>query len=393
MKGVPHLALRYLAHNRLKTTVLVLSLTLIFFLPWGLQVLVEQGSADLLARAESTPLLVGSRGSPLELVLSSIYFDVDPPAPLTWGDREKVLESGLATAIPLRLGFRASGYPIVGTGLKYFDFRRLELASGHFPTILGECALGSSVAAELDLGPGDTVVSSPETVFDLAGVYPLRMKVTGVLAPAFTADDRAVFVDVKTAWVIEGLGHGHQDLSAPEASAAVLDRDDDNITANAAVVEYNEITEETLSSFHFHGDLMEYPLSAMLVVPRDERSEVILRGRWEDPATTTQIVRPRVVMEDLLSTILTLRTFILAGSALMAIGTISTTALVFWLSLRLRRREILTLHKIGGSRRAIAGLLASEAVLVLAVSAGLATLLVALVSRYAADIAKALVLA
>jgi len=37
-----------------------------------------------------------------------------------------------------------------------------------------------------------------------------------------TADDLAVFVDVKTTWIIEGLAHGHQDLSRPEAAAGVL---------------------------------------------------------------------------------------------------------------------------------------------------------------------------
>ena len=58
------------------------------------------------------------------------------------------------------------------------------------------------------MGVGGHVVSSPESVFDLAGVYPLKMAVVGVLAPTHTPDDDAVFVDVKTAWVIAGLAHG-----------------------------------------------------------------------------------------------------------------------------------------------------------------------------------------
>ena len=47
-------------------------------------------------------------------------------------------------------------------------------------------------------------------------------------------DDRAVLCDVRTAWVIAGLAHGHDDLDRPEAATTVLSRDGDNIVANAA---------------------------------------------------------------------------------------------------------------------------------------------------------------
>ncbi len=143
-----------------------------------------------------------------------------------------------------------------------------------------------------------------------------------------------------------------------------------------------------IDSFHFHGETGEFPITALLLAPPDQRSETILRGRWEDPDVEDQLVVPRQVIADLLETILTIRSFVLAGSALMAIATFATAILVFWLSLRLRAREISTLHKIGGSRRRIFVLLASEAGLVLALSIGLSTALVALVASYAADIVK-----
>ena len=49
------------------------------------------------------------------------------------------------------------------------------------------------------------------------------MKVVGVLSPVATPDDEAVFVDVKTAWVIAGLAHGHDDVTAPGAESGVLE--------------------------------------------------------------------------------------------------------------------------------------------------------------------------
>ena len=61
-------------------------------------------------------------------------------------------------------------------------------------SFVGECVIGKRVAEKLDIGVGDSLISSPENFFDLAGVYPLKMTVVGVLNISDTPDDRAVFV-------------------------------------------------------------------------------------------------------------------------------------------------------------------------------------------------------
>jgi putative ABC transport system permease protein len=269
----------------------------------------------------------------------------------------------------------------VGTTLDYFDFRGLRVASGRQVAVLGECVLGSRAAERLEVEPGDHIVSSPESVFDIAGVYPLRMKVVGILDFSDSADDDAVFVDVKTAWVIEGLGHGHQDLSAPEAAAGVLRREGNVVVGNAAVMQYNEITPDNIDSFHFHGDLSAFPLTAVIALPPDQRSSALLQGRYQG-AEVTQIVRPVEVMDALLGTILTVERFVVAGAITVGVATLATAFLVFMLSLRLRRRERETLFKIGGSRAAVATVMASEIVVVLATGVVFALALTALTQRY-----------
>ncbi len=256
--------------------------------------------------------------------------------------------------------------------------------------MLGECVLGSRAAEALGAGPGDYVVSSPESVFDIAGVYPLKMRVVGVLDFADSADDDAIFVDVKTSWVIQGLVHGHQDLNRPEAAAGVLGREGNRVIANASVVQYNEITEENLESFHFHGDLSDYPLTAVLAVPPDQRASALLQGRYQSDEDLAQIVTPLAVMEDLLGTILTVERFVVAGAVIVGLATLATAALVFLLSLRLRRRERLTLFKIGGSRLAVASVMASEVVVVLASGALLAAGLTTLTSQFGSLAIRAL---
>jgi len=388
-----YLATRYLRHHRAKTLILVISIAVIAFLPFGLNVLVTRSGEALMARAEGTPLVLGARGSSLELVLSALYFESDPPPSTRYREVDRVAQSGLAQAIPLHVRFRAQGQPIVGTTLEYFEFRALRIAAGRRMAVLGECVVGAAAARTLGLAPGDTVVSSPESAFDLAGAYPLELQVVGLLAPAHGPDDQAIFVDVKTAWVIEGLGHGHQDLRRLEAQSAVMTRDAERITANASVVEYNRITPDNAESFHFHGALSDYPLTAVIAVPPDARARALLMGRFEGADDHSQILRPERAMGELLETVFTLRSYFVAGIAIVGLTTISTAALVFFLSFRLRQREIETMVKIGGARSHIAALLVMEVAVVLGLGLVLAGVLTLLIERNGEAIMRAILVA
>ncbi len=392
MKDVLYLAWRYLAHNRVKTAVLVGSIMLIIYLPVALRVLINQSAADLTARADVTPLLVGAKGSPLELALSSLYFESDTPELTTYSEAARIADSGLAQAIPLYVRFRVRTQPIVGTSIEYLDFRGLHIADGRAMAILGECVVGAKAAQRLGVAAGDSVVTSPESVFDIAGVYPLKMRVVGVLEPAFTADDLAVFVDLKTAWIIQGLVHGHQDMAAPESASGVLSREGDNVVANASVLQYTEITSENIDSFHFHGSIEDYPVSAVIADPHDQKSATILMGRYETSDESVQIIQPITVVEELLGTIFTVQNFVIAGMLLVGLAALATAVLVFALSLRLRQREIETMAKIGGSRLLVAAILVTEITAVILTSVVLAAVLTALTARFASATVRLLLL-
>ncbi|TDI45417.1 MAG: ABC transporter permease [Acidobacteria bacterium] len=391
MKQTLYLAWRYLAFHRLKTFILLTSITLILYLPVGLRVLVNQSSQQLTRRADATPLVVGSKGSPLELVLNTLYFRSDFPEPMRYSEAQKVRDSGLARIVPMYVRYHSRGHPIVGTSVDYFDRRELAVQTGRLFTFVGECVLGARVAEALGVHVGDAVISSPENLFDLAGEYPLKMTIVGILAQADSPDDDAIFVDIKTTWIIEGIGHGHQDVADGEAAGAVLSRDGNRVVANASIVKYNEITEDNLDEFHFHGDLSDYPITAVVAFPPDQKSSALLQGRYENADERAQIARPSEVMAELLDTILTIESFVLAGAVIVGIATLASASLVFMLSLRLRRREMETLFKIGGSRANVGALMASEMVFVLVTGIVLAAGLTFLTSQFGAALVRALI--
>ncbi|MGB5537847.1 MAG: ABC transporter permease, partial [Thiogranum sp.] len=301
-----------------------------------------------------------------------------------------ITATDLAVAVPLYVRFQARGFPIVGTTLDYFDFRQLKLAAGTPFGLLGECVIGAAVAQKIGLKPGDSLLSSPESVFDLAGVYPLKMRVTGVLAPTHSADDLAVLVDVKTAWVIEGLVHGHEDVTRSRDSSVIIERSESNVTANAKLMQYTEITEANIDAFHLHGNPADYPLTAVIALPHDDKAATILRGRYQDTDSLYQIVPPADVIDTLMTTIFRIRNVLDAVILFVGLATLMALMLVFALSLRLRQREIDTIFKLGCSRLTIAQLLGAEILTIAAISAVLCLLILSVVSLYDQQLVRAL---
>ena len=388
-----YVAWRYLSFNWGRSVTLIACVTLIALLPLSLEQLLDESERQLLARAESTPLVVGAKGSSLDLVMNSLYFGDTVPELLSMAAVDRVADTDLALPIPLYVRFKARGFPIVGTNLDYFDFRGLTIAEGRNLALLGECVLGAGVAEALQLGPGDTLLSSPETLFDLAGVYPLKMRVAGVLAPTHGADDVAVFVDLKTTWVIQGLVHGHQDLTAVTDPTLVMARSDGSVTATAKLAQYTEITPENLDSFHFHGSPADYPITAIIALPHDDKAAALLRGRYvgTDAADgLQQVVVPGSVIEGLLATIFRIKNVLDAVILVVGMATVLALILVFALSLRLRQGELQTIFKLGCGRATIARLLGAEILIILAASAVLTALLLVGVARVDAALVRAL---
>jgi putative ABC transport system permease protein len=382
MGDLLYLSGQYIRHHKLKLGVLIFAITLVGWLPIAAQIIVDQTASQLMARADSTPIVIGARGSPLELSLGSLYFSTRTPETLNYAELEKVAATGLATGIPLYYRFHSQHHPIVGTTPDYLDYRKLRIRTGRPVALLGEAVIGSKVADELQLIVGDAVISSPESVFDIAGVYPLKMKVVGILEPAFSPDDNAIFVDIKTSWVIQGLGHGHQDLTNKKALGQILKKDGDNLVANASVKQYNEITADNIDSFHFHGENNLRPISAIIPRTADDKATALLIGRYQQERDDVQIVRSQKVISELLDTVFTVRDYIVAGIAVVAVATAIVALLVFFLSLRLRRGERFTLARIGASREQIIFLMATEVVTVILVSSALSALLIVLTHQY-----------
>jgi len=253
IKNSLYIAYKYLMYHKIRTVILILALAIIVFVPLLLDMVVQESQAKLNARAESTPLILGEKGSSLDLAINSLYFIAKRPGDITMADIQAVDDTDMAYTIPIYTRFYAGKKRIVGTTLDYLELRQLRLSQGRVFAILGEAVIGSKVANELNLAVGDTLISSPENLFDLAGQYPLQMNIVGILASAGTSDDEVIITDIATTWVMTGLCHGHKDITKTSDESVIIKREKGTVVANAKLKTYTVINQENLKSFHFHG--------------------------------------------------------------------------------------------------------------------------------------------
>lgn len=376
------LAWRYLTYHRGLAFILVICLTISMFLPLCVNLMVDYYERDLVERSQTTPLIIGARGNRYDLVLKSLYFTAEQPETITWSEVEMVRASGRGTPIPLHVRYSAQGQPVVGTSMEYFEFRGLTLKNGSLPMILGDTTLGARVAQNLGLKVGDTLLTDQASLYDIASVYPLKLKVVGVFDETHTPDDDATFVDYKTAWTIEGLGHGHTDLTTGADRSVILKKEEKNVVGNAAVLEYTEITRDNIGDFHFHGDWKDFPLTAAIVLPESVKSATLLKSQI-NASKTIQMLVPLEVIRELLGVVFRVKRFFDANFLLVAIATALFMALVVMLSLRIRQREMETMFRIGCSRLTIFWLQVSELAIILIISAGFAGILSSAVIAFA----------
>ncbi len=376
------LAFAYLRYHRITTASLVLAISLIIAAPAATRLVLSEAEKSLGARAASTPLVIGARGSSLDLALSALYFQGSVATPVTQAAVDEVWDSGLGIAIPIHTGFAASSRPVVGTTLDYFDFRSLRTVQGRLFARIGEAVVGSEVAAGLNLSVGDSLVTDTSNLFDLAGAYPLEMTVSGILEPGGTPDDGAIFVDMKTVWIIAGIGHGHEDPGKSALASGIAD---------PAQRIYQSITPENVDSFHFHQNSASLPVSAVLVSPHDARSSTILQGRYIEADNPLHAVDPATLIDRLLSTLF--RIGRLLDLAIMVVGSAAAVAiaLAVGLATQLRRQEMQTFFRLGAHRGAIVQTVLAQFALIFLAGAGLAATFLALISWFLRDVSFAAV--
>jgi putative ABC transport system permease protein len=180
---------------------------------------------DRLTRdARGFDLVIGGKGSPLQLILSSIYHVDFPTGNVPLAEAEPWATHPLvAEAIPLALGDSLAGFRIVGTEHAYAEHYDARLADGRLFEAPFEATLGALVADQTGLAVGDRFVGSHGLALGgpQHGEHPYT--VVGILEPNASVIDRVALTPLESVW----LAHGIEPEAHPEGDDAAAHADDD----------------------------------------------------------------------------------------------------------------------------------------------------------------------
>ena len=160
-------------------------------------------------------LVVGAKGSPLQLILSSIYQIDNPTGNVYLDDVQAIAQNPLVkTMIPLSMGDNFQGYRIVGTNKKYFEHFKTAFASGKMFKDNLEVVLGGQTALNTNLKIGDTFASSHGLDSEGEKHAERSYKVVGILAFNNSVVDNLILTSLGSVWSI----HDHHEESEQEDS-------------------------------------------------------------------------------------------------------------------------------------------------------------------------------
>ena len=155
--------------------------------------------------ARGVDLVVGAKGSPLQLILSSIYFIDFPTGNISEEDaRSLAAHPMVKKVVPLALGDNYAGFRIVGTDTGYVSLYGLELAAGRFWMKPFEIVIGADVARAQGLKAGDRIYGSHGLTSDedLHEDHPYL--ITGVLKKRGSVADNLVLTSLESVWQMHG---------------------------------------------------------------------------------------------------------------------------------------------------------------------------------------------
>ena len=198
-----------------------------------LLVIKDQVTAHFEKNVAGINLVVGAKGSPLQLILSTIYHVDYPTGNISYDDAKRIGKNPLVTrTIPIALGDNYKSFRIVGTTADYASLYDGSLqAGGALWSADFEVTIGNKVAEATGLKVGDR----------FAGVHGFietdhthgdhQYTITGIFNRTGTVLDQVILTNISSVWRI----HEHED---EEGEDQAVDSGDEGKEITALLVFY-----------------------------------------------------------------------------------------------------------------------------------------------------------
>ncbi|WP_209331910.1 ABC transporter permease [Lunatimonas salinarum] len=244
------LSWKYLVAKPLNTGLNILLLALGLAIITVLLLMQDQFENKMNKDAVGIDLVVGAKGSPLQLVLSSVYHIDFPTGNIDLKEAKGVSRNRLIkSVIPLGMGDNYSGYRIVGTNHDYLELYQVSFREGKPWEVPFEVVLGASVAEKLDLGLGDTFVGSHGIGSASHDHDDHDYVVTGILDKRGSVVDQLILTSIESVWFTHDEAHDHEVMHRPVAKTGFPETEEDREVTSLLVKYSNPIAAVQLPRF------------------------------------------------------------------------------------------------------------------------------------------------
>ena len=205
--NISRLSWQNLISNPLNTTLSLLLMTFGVGIISLLFLLNNQIEQQLQANLRGIDMVVGSKGSPLQLILSSIYHIDNPTGNIPYGEAIKIDNNSLVDlTVPLSYGDSYNGFRIVGTTHQYPELYEMSLNKGRLWSRSLEVVLGSTVAQIHQLKIGDTFYGTHGLIEGGHVHDEYAYEVVGIFNPSYTILDQLILTNTQSVWQV----HNHE---------------------------------------------------------------------------------------------------------------------------------------------------------------------------------------
>lgn len=338
-------------------------------------------------------LVIGAKGSPLQLMLSSMYHIDAPTGNINLKAAKPFLRPDhpvVGQAIPLSLGDNYLGYRIVGTTPEIMDCYQAELAEGRTWARDFEVNLGAKVAADLQLKIGDHFKSSHgfTTEPGMDHEHDQSFEVVGILQGGGTVLDQLILTTNQSYWLTHN--HGPEpSIEVVESAAEEEPHEEEHEHGEEGEEHHDHGAEE-----HHHEEGEEqhnhetagpiHPLleedddqsiTALLVKYKARNFQALNLQRNINENTELQAATPAIEINRLLNLIGSGEQVLRGVAGVTIIVSGLSIFISLFSSLRERRYELALMRVMGGSRSRLFLLIILEGLLIAILGYGLGLLL------------------
>lgn len=321
----------------------------------------KQFEEQFSSNADDIDLVLGAQGSPLQLVLSSVY-QVDAPTGNINYDSAKVWMRNpfVKTAIPLAFGDNYLGYKIVGTTPNYLSKFGAKIEKGYLFENDFEVVIGKNIAEKLNIKIGDQFFGSHGDAKEGEKHTEFAYKVVGIASKTGKVIDNLILSNIKSVWAI----HDNHEVSTQNNPPEVHTHEDGTVC-------HHDHGEENAEAKNHVNKLLEISeegkeITAVLIKFRNKMG-VFIWPRLIAQNTKMQAVSPAIEINRLFSLFgIGLQALQYLAYGIMLISGISIF-IALYNTLKERKYEFALLRINGASRRQLLWLVMVESIFLCAI--------------------------